>query len=88
MFCRVKVNGTGLNLYRHDGTNISIDGKEFDSYKFSNNQVIILDPGGSVWVDKHQVEDVEDENKSNEEKISGLRNLIGQDMKQIAIEFK
>ena len=87
MFCRVKVKETGLNLYSHDGTNFPIDGKEFDAYKFLNNQIVILHPGGSVWLEKHQVEDVEAK-KEPEEKISGLRNLIGQDMKQIAIEFK
>lgn len=89
MFCKVKPKNTGLSLYLHDGTHFLIDGRELDAYKLSNNQVIILHPGGAIWLDKGQVEDVDtNKDEAGEQKISGLRNLIGQDMKQIAIEFK
>ena len=88
MYCKVKTK-TYFTLFGNDGNQYELFGNEVDAYLFKNDQIIILHPHGTLWLDKSNVEFIEKEEESSSgSPNSSLRSLLGQNVKTLNVEFK
>ena len=84
MYCKVKTK-TYFTLFGNDGNQYELFGNEVDAYLFKNDQIIILHPHGTLWLNKTDVEILEEDSGSSN---SSLRSLLGQNVKTLNVEFK
>ena len=94
MIKKVKVvNGNGWSippLPNSGRTPFYVEGQIMDAWFLDSDQAILLHKDGVLWLPKGALLIVDSDTQSEEKKgaLNSLRQLIGQEMKNVSFEFK